>query len=143
MVGSAYSNDAKVSRRSSSGFTLLEILVAFVMMALVIGTLLRLYGTAMRNVALSSEYSYAIQVAESRLELVGTAIPVEEGSSSGEEKGTGYRWVIRISPIELDEEQELLSLPIQPYQVVVTVSWPNDNGQGEFSLSSLRFGERT
>lgn len=130
------------SKRSSQGFTLLEILVAFVVMALVVGTLLRLYGTAMRNVAVAEEYSFAIQVAESRLQTVGVAEPIEEGSRSGEEGSTGYRWQVTMEAVELNEDEQAFPLPVQAYQVIVTVTWDSAGKQRQFTLSSLRFGEQ-
>ncbi|HPE59131.1 MAG TPA: general secretion pathway protein GspI [Thiolinea sp.] len=119
----------------------MEIMVAFVMMGLVVGTLLQLFGSNMRSAALADEYSFAIQVAESRLQAVGTEIPVEQGSVSGSEEGTPYRWNVSMEPVELDEKQEDFSLSVQPYQVNVQVFWASENGQREFNLSSLRFGE--
>ncbi len=126
---------------SQDGFSLLEILVAFVVMGLVVGTLLQLFGTSMRNVALADEYSFAVQVAESRLQSVGTAIKVEQGSESGTEEGTPYRWLVSMEPVELHEDQDDFSLTIQPYQVNVVVSWESNGRNREFMLSSLRFGE--
>ncbi len=124
------------------GFSILEILIAFVVMALVVGSLLRLFGTSVRNVALAEEYSFAVQVAESRMQAVGTEIPVEKGSVNGEERNTGYRWEVAMEPVELDEEQETFSLSIQPYQVSVVVSWDSAGKKRQFALSSLRFGEQ-
>lgn len=129
------------SGQRASGFSLLEILVAFVVMGLVIGSLLQLYGTSMRNAALADEYSFAVQVAESRLQSVGTEIPVESGSVNGSEEGTAYAWAVQMEPVSLAEEQDDFSLSVQPYQVNVVVSWDSDGRQREFMLSSLRFGE--
>ena len=131
------------SKRSAArGFSILEILIAFVVMALVVGSLLQLFGTSMRNVALSGEYSFAVQVAESRMEAVGTEIPVEKGSVTGLEEGTPYQWVVNMEPVELDEEQDDFSLSIQPYEVTVVISWDSAGRTREFVLSSLRFGEQ-
>lgn len=132
----------KRQRTAEQGFSILEILIAFVVMALVVGSLLRLFGTSVRNVALAEEYSFAVQVAESRMQAVGTEIVVEKGSVDGEERDTGYRWVVEMEPVELDEEQETFSLSIQPYQVNVVVSWDSAGKQRQFALSSLRFGEQ-
>lgn len=126
----------------AQGFSILEILIAFVVMALVVGSLLRLFGTSVRNVALADEYSFAVQIAESRMQTVGTEIPVEQGSVNGEEQDTGYRWVVDMKPVELDEEQESFSLSVQPYQVDVVVSWDSAGKLRQFALSSLRFGEQ-
>lgn len=134
-----------VCSRSSKqqGFTLLEIMVAFVIMGLVVGTLLQLFGSAMRSVALADEYSFAVQVAESRMEAVGSEIKVEKTTVSGQEEGTAYKWAVTMQPIELDEKQEEFSLSIEPYQVTVTVSWNSEGKQRQFTLTSLRFGEKS
>lgn len=146
MAASAHCRSAKHFPRVSSvqreqGFSLLEILVAFVVMGLVVGTLLQLFGTSMRNVALSDEYSFAVQVAESRLQAVGSEIKVEQGSETGTEEGTPYRWEVNMEPVELLEDQDDFSLSVQPYQVSVTVNWESNGKQRQFMLSSLRFGE--
>ncbi len=126
-----------------AGFSLLEILVAFVVMGLVVGTLLQVFGSGMRSAALSDEYSFAVQVAESRLQAVGTEIPVEAGNVSGTEEGTPYQWVVSMQPVELDDDQDEFSLSVKPFQVTVVVSWSSAGQQREFALSSLRFGEDT
>lgn len=127
---------------SSKGFSLLEVLVAFVVMGLVVGVILQLFGSSMRGVALSDEYSFAVQVAESRLAAVGNEVPVDEGSVSGEEQGSGYRWEVTMQPVELLEKQEEIPIPSQLYRVEVVVSWKTGEKPREFHLSSLRFGEK-
>ena len=125
-----------------TGFSLLEVLVAFVVMGLVIGVLLQLFGSTMRTVALTDEYSFAVQIAESRLAAVGSEIKVEEGETSGEEKGSGYRWQLTMKPLEMGEKFEELPLPLQFYRVEVTVLWNSGDKPRTFQLSSLRFGEK-
>ena len=127
----------------NKGFSLLEVMVAFVVMGLVVGTILQLFGSSMNSVALSDEYSFAVQVAESRLAAVGSEIKVEDGSKSGEEKGSAYRWEVTMSPIKLSDEMEKLPVPLQLYQVEVVVTWKTGDRPREFHLSSLRFGEKS
>ena len=133
-----YSKSAK-----QHGFTLLEIMVSLVIMGLVVGTLLQVYGSAMRSAALADEYSFAVQVAESRMAAVGSEIKVEKNTVSGQEEGTAYHWAVTMQPVELNEKQEEFSLSIQPYQVTVLVSWDSEGKQRQFSISSLRFGEKS
>ena len=125
------------------GFSLLEVLVAFVVMGLVVGVLLQLFGASMRSVALSDEYSFAVQVAESQLAAVGSAIPVKQGTVSGVEEGSDYRWNVAIEPLKLDEKLENLPVPMQVFRIEVTVTWGNGDKPRTFSLSSLRFGEKS
>lgn len=111
-------------------------------MGLVVGVLLQLFGTSMRSVGLAQEYSFAVQVAESRLATIGTEIPVEQGNLSGEESGSGYRWHIAIEPFKLSDTLEALPLSAQIFRVVVTVTWGQGDKPREFQLSSLRFGKK-
>lgn len=130
------------STKANQGFSLLEVLVAFVVMGLVIGTLLQLYGTAMRSVALSDEMSYALLAAESQLARVGRDIKVEKGSESGTLDKSDYRWRVDMEPIELMEDQDSFSLSVEPFRIVVTIEWASDQKQRSYILSSIRFGER-
>ena len=127
-----------------AGFSLLEILVAFVVMAFVVGVILQLFGTSMRSVALADEYSYAVQVAESHLAAVGTEIPVEAGEQSGKEKNSAYAWQIKMQPIEaatLNDKLEKLPLTVQLYQVESIVTWQQGDKPRSLQLTSLRFGK--
>lgn len=110
-------------------------------MGLVVGVLLQLFGSSMRNVALADEYSFAVQVAESRMAAIGNEIKVEDGSTSGDEQGSGYHWEVTMEPIELDEKFEKIPIPVQLYRVEVVVTWNSGDKSREFHLSSLRFGE--
>lgn len=143
-VSVLYKRQVPIAKRPAheQGFSVLEILIAFVVMALVVGSLLQLFGTSMRNVVLADEYSFAVQIAESRMQAVGTEIPVEKDNVTGTEEGTAYQWAVQMEPVELDEEQDNFSLSIQPYQVSVIVSWDSAGKKREFILSSLRFGEQ-
>lgn len=125
------------------GFTLLEIMVAFVITGLVVGTLLQLFGSAMQSAALADEYSFAVQVAESRMEAVGSEIKIEQTTVNGQEEGSPYQWTVSMQPIKLHEKQDEFSLSVEPYQVIVVVSWKSEGKQRQFTLASLRFGEKS
>ncbi|MBU0656608.1 MAG: general secretion pathway protein GspI [Gammaproteobacteria bacterium] len=112
-------------------------------MGLVVGVLLQLFGSSMRNVALADEYSFAVQVAESRMAAIGNEIKVEEGSVSGEEQGSSYHWEVVMDALEPDEKMEKIPLPLQLYRIEVIVTWNSGDKEREFHLSSLRFGEKT
>lgn len=125
----------------SSGFSLLEVLVAFVVMGLVIGTLLQLYGTSIRSISMVDEMSYAVLAAESELARVGRDIKVERGSESGTVEGSDYHWKVEMQPVELMKDQKNFSLNVEPFRVVVTIEWDSDGKQRSYELSSIRFGE--
>src|ERR1700690_801183 len=60
----------------AAGFSLLEVLAAFVILALVGTALFRVFSGALGNVAASDEYSRATLYAESRLAGLGVETPL-------------------------------------------------------------------
>src|SRR6478609_1305712 len=62
------------------GFSLLEVLVAFVIVALVATALFRLFGGALNNASAAGEWSRALLLAESRLALAANVVPLREAS---------------------------------------------------------------
>lgn len=127
------------------GFSLLEVLVAFVVAGLVVGMLLQLLGSTLRNMALAEAYSLASQVAESRLAAVGSEIPVSSDTVSGVDSGSGYHWQVVMQAVPADETVEKLekmALALYLYRVEVTVTWEEGDKPHVFRLASLRFGEK-
>jgi general secretion pathway protein I len=126
------------SRRSSEGFSLLEVLVAFAILALSLGVLMQLFSGGMRSALIGSSYSRAVDLAESTLALVGTEIPLQPGSQAGEEKG--LRWELNIQPYV---PEGLLAPPqdIQAFQVSVRVTWEGSGSGRSISLDTLHLAE--
>ncbi|RKT44081.1 general secretion pathway protein I [Thiocapsa rosea] len=127
-------------RRRQSGFSLLEVLVAFAILSVSLGVLMQIFSQAMRTTLVSSQYSRAASLAESKLNAVGTAIPLEEGSVSGDPEG-GIAWEITILPVTLGEEFGA-EPPATPYRINATALWEDGSQVRSLTLSTLRLGER-
>jgi general secretion pathway protein I len=136
--------------RGQSGFTLLEVLVAFVLTAIGIVALLQAFAGGLRNLGKMDEYVQAALVAESRLAEVGILYPVAEGEMDGVEEGRKYHWHIGITPYEdpngivvppdeLSDQLHTLG-SANLYLVEVDVSWQTGRNPGHFQLHSLRAG---
>src|SRR5665213_2161736 len=65
------------SSQRQRGFSLLEVLVAFVILALVGTALSRLYSSSLRNASAAEEWSRAELVAEGQLSAASGAIPLK------------------------------------------------------------------
>jgi general secretion pathway protein I len=65
------------------GFSVLEVLVAFIIVALVVTALFQLFGGALRNASGAGDWTRALLVAQSRLELSASAQPLREASPTG------------------------------------------------------------
>ena len=122
-----------------AGFSLLEILVAFSIMSLSLGVLLRIFAGGGHIAATADEYSRAILTAESIMAKVGVEEPLQPGVTEGELPG-GYRWNLNVFPYPFD--QGLLGgenqVGFKPYWVDLTVEWGDDEDPRAFNLKTLR-----
>ena len=126
-------NDAR-----QGGFTLLELLVAFVILSLAVATLMRSFGQDLRNAALTGDYTTATMHAESVLARVGVSQPFADSDRSGE-FSDGYRWHVDVRPYQdPNTAPTSQNVGITPYQVVVTVSWGSRSSPHTIRLSTLR-----
>jgi general secretion pathway protein I len=121
------------------GFSLLEVMVAFAILALTLGLLIQVFSRAMNATALSATYSRAATLAEARLNAVGIDIPLAPGAYGGEPED-GLAWQVLIEPYDaVDTDWEL---PAQPYRITAVVSWDTAGGERQVTLSTLRLGEK-
>jgi general secretion pathway protein I len=110
-----------------SGFSLLETLVAFSVLAICLGVLLRVFGGGGRAAVLTDGYARATTVAESFLAALGTEKELSLGRQEGVLAG-GLRWVVQVSPLPVQDERiSALNFPFMPYWVEVTVHWGQDD----------------
>jgi general secretion pathway protein I len=119
------------ARRKFRGFTLIEVLVAFAILAVTLTALIQIFSTGLRSIMSVERYASATLLARSALAEVGTEIPLGPGERSAN-AGDGFAWRLRITPALAP-----LASPgamIVPYQVAVTVTWP----QGSLTLTTLR-----
>lgn len=126
-----------VRRNPQQGFSLLEVLVAFAVLALSLGVLTQVFTSGMRNTQLSSRYSEAMILAESRLAAATVPGELEEGTDNGEAEG--FNWVTEAAPFDTGSPFE--NPAVKPLRVSVRVSW-NDRGQSRsLELVTLRLGQ--
>ena len=129
-------------RAQSGGFTLLEVLLAFVIFALSFAVILEILSGSMRSTVRARTYTEAALLAQSLVDMVGTDIPLEEGSMAGEAAG-GYDWVMNISPYqpETDDDRVLELADISGtliYWVDLEVEWGNEQRSRQAHFSTVR-----
>lgn len=129
------------------GFSLLEVLVAFTLMALIVVVLMRVFSGGLQGISLAEDYARASSIAESMLARVGADVEIKEGSTTGEVAGR-YRWTIAVVP-QRDEPganqqpgQSPFLLPVMLHRVDVTVLWEEYGRERRIQLSTLRLGPR-
>jgi general secretion pathway protein I len=107
------------------GFSLLEILMAFSILTLSLGILLKIFSGGANTAIVAEEYTAAVQIAESLLANTKEA-PLKTGRSSGLENEK-YNWLVEVSPYQFNPENvEPESIKTELFKVRVTVSWDAD-----------------
>lgn len=116
-----------------SGFTLLEILVAFAMLAVLGGALIQLFHGGLRNVDSSAQISHAALLAKSRL----TELQASNRLTPGEFNGTfkaGYRWTLRLEALNADAGELLPPSHLKGLHATLDILWEPD---GRYRVSTL------
>ena len=135
-------------RRRSRGFSLLEVLVAFVILALVGTALFRLFSGSLANVAAADDYTRAVLVAESALAGAAATQPLRETTANGTADDGRIEWTTRVAPyappkVGPDTERGTDSLPLALFRVSAEVAFPSANGgKRTLALATTRIGAR-
>ncbi len=113
----------------AGGFSLIEVLAAFVILALVGTALFRLFSGALGNASLADEYGRATLYAESRLAALGVETPLREGSFQGTSEDGTYTWSATIAPFSPpgttpDMDGTAAAMAVRLWRLAVTVRWP-------------------
>ncbi len=126
----------------SPGFTLLEVMIAFVIASLALAVLFRatLDGLGIANNA--GRYEDAVARARSRLASVGASGYLQPGDTQGDDGG-GFHWRIRITAAAVAQPPKISGIAINDegttlFRVSVMESW--DGGRRSVTLDSERLG---
>jgi len=111
--------------KQARGFTLLEILVAFVMLALVGGALLQLFQGGLRNIGSSADISHAALLARSKLAELQAIKTLSAGSQSGQ-FSDGYRWKLDLSPYTQEDGINLPESNLHALSATLDIEWEQD-----------------
>jgi general secretion pathway protein I len=130
------------------GFSLIEVLVAFVILALVATALFNLFSSSLNNASAAEEWSRALQVAESRLASAAAVRPLREATENGAEFDGRVKWQTAVTPfvaadIDPDLEKASESLATRLFRVTCEVRYVGSDGRERtLSLATLRVGAR-
>lgn len=86
-------------QRRQAGFSLIEMVAAFLVFAIGIGVLMEILAGSMHNARRSSDYTMAALWAQSKLDAVGVGTRIEAGSTNGR-FDDDYTWQLDIHQVE-------------------------------------------
>ena len=142
--------------KRQSGFTLIEVVTAFVLLALVLSTSFQVFSTGLTRTGDLEDYSRALAIAQSQLALGSEGDSLQEGQASGESADRRFRWTLEVSRFDA-QAQDPSQAQAQPqptpgaallppyilYRVAVRVAWHNAAARElTLDLATLTVGRR-
>ena len=121
---------------TSRGFTLIEVLVAFLILAFSLGALFKLFSGSLRSVRQGEDYAHATALAHAQLARIDADGIDGQGIEAGEAED-GYRWRMEFKPLpDYSGDGEF-----EPLAVTLTVTWGALDNRS-LSLSTVRLAHR-
>jgi len=121
------------------GFTLLEILVAFTLLALTFATIMEIISGSAKNTVKATQNTKIAMLAQSKMDELGLFEVLEEGSSQGD-FDDATSWSLEITPYDVPYEgdigQEFTAVELM--QVKLIVSSEIGSKQYEHEFNTLR-----
>jgi general secretion pathway protein I len=128
--------------RDARGFTLLEVLIAFVIAALALGVMFEVAVDALTASKRAEHYDEAVVRARSHLAMVTGGGALMPGNWDGDDGG-GYRWHIHIVPVMAAASGSAggSAGPLALYAVSVWITWTEDEQNREVRLDTEQIGQ--
>lgn len=134
------------------GFSLLEVMLAFALLAVSLGILIAILGGGLTQVRTAADASEATLHAQSLLDQLGVLEPIEPGHGEGESEDGRFRWTLEISeaedpaPVDASDPdtapQESVGLQMvgQPvlYRVQLDIAWGEQDHARSLRFATLR-----
>ena len=126
------------------GFSLLEILIAFSILALSLSILLKIFAVGVNTAAVAEDYTAAVQIAESLMAKTGVETPLQAGQAAGLENDE-YHWRVEVSPFTFNPEHvDTTTLTAALFKVKVTVNWGDGNARDrQVELATVKLSNKT
>lgn len=120
-----------MTRNGTRGFTLLEVLVALMILGFAVVTAIQLFAGGLRLLRVSGRHQEAALIADQKLREIEV---VEPGKTTGTERD--YEWELNVTPTEVPSELIVTGpRPLRLYRLEVSVRW---EGAGGIQLATLR-----
>lgn len=131
--------------RPNRGFTLLEVMLAFVLLAMLMGLAIAAMSNGLRQVRRAQDETKAALYAQSLFDAIGVLAPIVPGQTAGTFEAGRYRYRLDIratpdpAPVTVVPATTTHAVPMTIlYRIVLQVEW-GDGGAGQrLQLSSLR-----
>lgn len=123
--------------KAESGFSLLEVLVAFLVLSITLGIIFQIVSLSSRITRTAEIQQQALLLAESKMAEILSTPEVEPGRDWGRfsfskrdrDPSRDFQWQTNISVFEFPEQSLIDSSDLVPYLFQVSVSWSDQPDQ--------------
>jgi general secretion pathway protein I len=131
-----------MTRDRERGFTLLEVLIAFIIAAIALGVMFKVAIGSLQASRVSARYEEAVVRARSHLAMATHGGSLMPGQWSGDDGG-GYQWHINVTPLARTAVTSggSPSTPLELYAVSVWITWSEGSATREVRLDTQQIGE--
>ena len=118
------------------GFSLLELLVAFAIMAISLGLLYKMAGGSARNVTDAAQNQQAAWLAES---LLASRSSVRADGWNEDGESAGFKWQVRSSPYVSPASQSGTVAPqaVPLHSITLSINWEAGTRPGQLDVVTL------
>jgi prepilin-type N-terminal cleavage/methylation domain-containing protein len=127
--------------KNEQGFSLLEVVVALMIMAGGFLAVLNLFSGSVRSVDFSGQYLTAVSLANSKMNELEIQNFIVDNSSGDFKNQENYRWEVDISPYDSDLNNEDSGIQLQ--KILLKVLWNDDGHTRNIELATLRLEGQT
>jgi prepilin-type N-terminal cleavage/methylation domain-containing protein len=125
--------------RRDEGFTLVEVVVAIAILALVAGVIFRANSDSVRNIERADALANGSAIAQSLIAEIGAEIPLREGEVRGQ-SSNGLAWRVRME--RYGDPTNRAQWPLAAYTVTAEVTLPDAADGQPVTLRTLRLGPK-
>lgn len=123
--------------RRQTGFSLIETLVAFVLLSSALAVILQLFSSGLAGTLRAENHSRAMVLGDGLLAALGREEPMQPGQREG--SSGPLHWRMQITPAAAGDDGDAPG-DWALYRIDLTLLWPQGTRQQTLHLATLRLG---
>jgi general secretion pathway protein I len=131
-------------RARQAGFTLIEIVAAFVILTLVLATSYQIFSAGLQRAGDLEDYTRALAVAQSQIALSSVGDNFPEGQTVGESDDRKFHWTVSTSKYDEGGQSNPVIPAFFPVRIAVHVTWRSGaDREKQLDLATLALARTT
>lgn len=126
---------------NNRGFTLIETLVAFMILSISLVVVLELFSGSLKSIQISNDYEHGLFHAKKKMEEILVFERLDPVRDQGE-LADGYKWYVEVVP-ERNIPEDRPDAPLGLFNIKVKVEWRKFGRVKDIVLTTQKVAQRT